>query len=79
MLHDTTAEAIGHLILAQHGCGPLHITLLGGGENDALFCGHEVFELIDERRDGTVETERRPGVDGDLAERRVFVKHVDGA
>ena len=57
----------------------LHVALRGSGENDVLFGGHQVLELLDERGNGAVEAQRGARVDVDFAERVVFVEHVDGA
>ena len=52
---------------------------VGRGENDALFGGYQVLELLDEGGNGAMEAKRGPGVDCDFAEGVVFVEHVDGA
>ena len=48
MLYGATAETIGDLVFTQHGCSALHVTLRGSGENDALFGGYQVLELVNE-------------------------------
>ncbi len=55
------------------------VALRGSGENDALLSGHQVLELIDECGNRTVKAQRGTRVERDLAERIVFVEHVDSA
>ncbi len=79
MLDYAAAEAVGHLVLAQHGGDALHIALRGHSEHDALLRCHQVLELLNERGNGAVEAKCRARVHRNLAERIVFVEHVDGA
>ena len=57
---DAAAEAIGYLVLAQHGGGAFDVALVGSGENDARFGGHEVSELFDERGNRAVKAQGWP-------------------
>ena len=73
------AEAIGDLVLAQHGGQALDVALIGRGEDDARFGGHEGAQLLGERGDGAVKAQRGARVQLDFAEGGVFVEHVDDA
>ena len=76
---DAAAEAVGNLVVAQHGGQALDVALVGRGEHDAHFSGHQVFELVSEGGDGAVETQRGARWKFDFAERRVFFEDVDHA
>ena len=78
-MRGAAAQPIGNLVLAHHGGHALHIALRGHGENDALLRGHEVAQLLGERRNGAVKAQRGSRVELDLAQRVVFIKHIDGA
>ena len=73
------AEAIGNLVLAQHGGEALDVALVGGGEHDVRLGFHELAQLLGQRGDGAVEAQRGARVERDLAERGVLVEDVDGA
>ena len=67
-VHGAAAEAVGDLVLAQHGGQALDVALVGGGEHDVRLGFDELAELLGERGDGAVEAQRGAGVEGDFAE-----------
>ena len=74
------AQPVGLAVLAQQAGQPLHFALVRRHQQHPRFLLRQRLELLQKRGNRTVEAQRRPGREGDLAQRvDVLIQHIHRA
>ena len=70
------AQPVRNLIFAQHRRQAFHVALVRRGQHNPRLRGHQRAQLLGQRRNRTMKSERGPRVQLNLAQRVVLVQHV---